>query len=184
MSEVHKVLLQWLPTCICGKIWKSRCKARFEYICLRACAKRNGEMIYSRGWLGELNVDGCSKGNTGVAGSGGIIRNHVGHNMIMAFASSSGICSNNVAAKAILQGMSMCIDNGFHKTIVESDSTLMVDIIYRKNNIPWQIHNIIQIWSLMHTEFFLFFSHLQERKRHCRSDGQFGCYRQTTCCLH
>lgn len=98
--------------------------------------------------------------------------------MIVAFASSYGICSKNVAAKAILQGMSMCIDNGFHKTIVESESTLMVDIINRKNNVPWQIHNIIQIWSLMHREFFLFFSHLQGRKWHYRSNGQFGCYRQ------
>lgn len=120
-------------------------------------------MVYSRGWLGVLNVDGCSKGNTGVAGGGGIIRNHVGH-MIMAFASFYDICSNNVAeAKAILQGTNMCIDNGCLKTIVESDSTLMADIINRESNVPWQIHNIIkQIWSLMHRGFFLFFRIFRE----------------------
>lgn len=107
------------------------------------------------GW-GKLNVDGC-KGNPGAAGGGGIIRNHAGH-MIMAFASFYGICSNNVAeAKAILQGMRMCIDNGFPKIIVESDSMIMVVIINRKSSVPWQIHSIInQIWSLMHIGSFLF----------------------------
>ncbi|KAH0711931.1 hypothetical protein KY289_007890 [Solanum tuberosum] len=41
---------------------------------------------WSRPNLGDfkLNVDGCSKGNPGSVGGGGILRNHLGH-MIMAF---------------------------------------------------------------------------------------------------
>lgn len=59
------------------------------------------------------NVDGCSKANLGVEGGGRIVRDHDGQ-MLVAFASVYGNCSNNmVDAKAILQGLSMCIDRGY-----------------------------------------------------------------------
>lgn len=91
----------------------------------------------------KMNVDGCSKGNPGSAGEGGIIRDHHGH-MILAFAGYFGICSNNVAeAMAILQGLRICIDRGFLKIIVESDSVMLVNIINKKVRPPWQIHSIM-----------------------------------------
>ncbi|KAM3342700.1 hypothetical protein P3S68_027666 [Capsicum galapagoense] len=53
-------------------------------------------------WWVKLNVDGCSKGNPGPTGGGGIIRDHVGV-MISAFAEFYGECCNNLAeAKAML----------------------------------------------------------------------------------
>lgn len=57
--------------------------------------------------LFKLYVDGCSKGNTGRSGGGGILRDHCGL-MVMAFSKFYGQGSNNVAgAKAILTGVQM-----------------------------------------------------------------------------
>lgn len=44
----------------------------------------------------KLNVDGCFKGNSGNAGGGGILRDHLGH-MIMAFTVYLGCTTNNSA---------------------------------------------------------------------------------------
>ncbi|OIT07102.1 hypothetical protein A4A49_24098 [Nicotiana attenuata] len=105
----------------------------------------------------KMYVDGCSKGNPGSSGGGGIIRDHRGH-MILAFADYFGLCSNNVAeAMAILQGLCICIDRGFLKIIVESDSLMLVNIINNKVRPPWQIHSIMaQIGQLIQKGSFLF----------------------------
>ena len=46
-------------------------------------------------WI-KLNVDGCSKGNQGLAGAGGVIRDHMG-SWIGGFARNIGICSSVTA---------------------------------------------------------------------------------------
>ncbi|OIT27277.1 putative ribonuclease h protein, partial [Nicotiana attenuata] len=68
------------------------------------------------GWV-KLNVDGCSKGNPGPAGGGGLIRDHHGV-LIGAFAEFYGDCSCNIAeAKAMMRGIKMCISKGFTNVI-------------------------------------------------------------------
>ncbi|MCD9641379.1 hypothetical protein HAX54_027545 [Datura stramonium] len=88
-----------------------------------------------------MNVDGCSKRNPRQAGGGCIVRNHRGR-MIMAFASYYGHCSNNnneIEARAILQGLKICIEKSLNNIIIESNSKLMIDIMNRKATSLWQI---------------------------------------------
>ncbi|XP_019266683.1 PREDICTED: uncharacterized protein LOC109244105 [Nicotiana attenuata] len=101
-----------------------------------------------RGWV-KLNVDGCSKGNPGSAGGGGIIRDQLG-DMVKAFAEFYGHCSNNMAeAKAVLHGIKLCNSLGLQNVIVETDSLLIVSIINRRMKPPWRIKHIIeQIWEI------------------------------------
>ncbi|XP_070030420.1 uncharacterized protein [Nicotiana sylvestris] len=109
-----------------------------------------------RGWV-KLNVDGCSKGNPGLAGGGGIIRDHHG-NMMKAFAEFYGPCSNNLAeAKALLHGVKLCSNSGFLKVHVESDSMFTVNMINKRMLPSWQIKHIIeQIWEVTSTGDFKF----------------------------
>lgn len=92
----------------------------------------------------KLNTDGCSKGNPGKAGGGGILRNERGH-LITAYAEYFGECSNNMSeAKAILFGIEWCLDKGFTNILVESDSMLIINMINGKAKTPWQIKHIIE----------------------------------------
>ena len=49
----------------------------------------------AKGWI-KLNVDGCSKGNPGLAGAGGVMRDHMG-TWIGGFARNISICSSVIA---------------------------------------------------------------------------------------
>ena len=68
------------------------------------------------GWI-KLNTDGCSKGNPGVAGAGGVIRDHMG-SWIGGFAKNIGICSSVTAELwAIYFGLQSTWDKGFRKVV-------------------------------------------------------------------
>ncbi|KAH0748058.1 hypothetical protein KY290_027290 [Solanum tuberosum] len=98
----------------------------------------------------KLNTDGCSKGNPGEAGGGGILRDHQG-NINMAFQTYFGNCSNNMAeGLAILRGLQWCATNLLHNVIIETDSMIMVDMIKGKNVMMWQMQDIVmQITKIM-----------------------------------
>ncbi|XP_059284799.1 uncharacterized protein LOC132038092 [Lycium ferocissimum] len=49
----------------------------------------------NNGWV-KINSDGCSKGNPGLSGGGGVIRDHLG-NLVMAYAMNLNIQTNNYA---------------------------------------------------------------------------------------
>jgi ribonuclease HI len=77
----------------------------------------------------KLNVDGCSKGNPGVAGAGGVIRDHLGA-WIGGFARNIGICSSvNAELWAVYVGLQLAWDRGFRKVDLESDSKVVVGLI-------------------------------------------------------
>eukprot|EP00258_Populus_trichocarpa_P027694 XP_024443713.1 uncharacterized protein LOC112324533 [Populus trichocarpa] len=77
----------------------------------------------------KLNVDGCSKGNPGVAGAGGVIRDHLGV-WIGGFARNIGICSSvNAELWAVYVGLQLAWDRGFRKVDLESDSKVVVGLI-------------------------------------------------------
>lgn len=91
----------------------------------------------------KLNIDGCSKGNPGNAGGGGILRYHLGH-MIMEFTIYLGCCSNSYAeAQAIKTGLRWCLDHGFNMVTIESDSFLMIQIIKGNITTSWHIKDEI-----------------------------------------
>lgn len=92
----------------------------------------------------KLNTDGCSKGNPGASGGGGCLRDHNG-NLVMAFRSFLGNCTNNFAeASAILIDMNWCINNGILNVIIESDSMIVINSINKKMTSHWQIRSIIE----------------------------------------
>ena len=101
------------------------------------------------GWI-KLNVDGCSKGNPGLAGAGGVIRDHIG-TWIGGFARNIGVCSSMTAELwAIYSGLQLVWDKGFRKVVLESDSRVVVGLINgesvrvdRNYNILMQIKNML-----------------------------------------
>ncbi|OIS99333.1 putative ribonuclease h protein [Nicotiana attenuata] len=111
------------------------------------------------GWV-KLNTDGCSKGNPGNSDGGGILRNSQGA-CIFAFADYYGTCSNNMAeAKAMLQGIKMCIASRYSNVIVEADSQLIVDMINNKMKVPWHIQHIIDQIVLLSSNGNFCFVHI------------------------
>ena len=75
----------------------------------------------------KLNINGCLKGNPGVSGGGGIIRNSAG-NMIFVSYRYLGKCTNLQAkAKALLIGLQLCVQSSFiENLVVESDSLKLI----------------------------------------------------------
>ena len=60
-------------------------------------------------WVFKLNTDGCSRGNSGRAGGGGVLRDGVG-NFLLAFSSFFGsVTSIQVEACTVLFGVRLCI---------------------------------------------------------------------------
>ncbi|XP_019256341.1 PREDICTED: uncharacterized protein LOC109234732 [Nicotiana attenuata] len=69
----------------------------------------------------KLNTDGCSKGNPGTSGGGGV-RGHQGE-VITVFTAPFGIQSNNAAeSMALCAGLEWCMDQGINKICVDLDS--------------------------------------------------------------
>ncbi|XP_075096253.1 uncharacterized protein LOC142174367 [Nicotiana tabacum] len=107
----------------------------------------------------KLNVDGCSKGNPGNAGGGGILRDHLGH-MVMAFTVYLGCCSNNSAeVQASKTGMRLCLDHGFNKLTIESDSLLVLQMTKGEISTAWQIREEVKEIQAMNTDGQLQFTH-------------------------
>ncbi|XP_015170859.1 uncharacterized protein [Solanum tuberosum] len=99
----------------------------------------------------KLNTDGCSKGNPGEAGGGGILRDHQG-NINMAFQTYFGNCSNNMAeGLAILKGLQWCVTNHLHNVIIKTNFMIMKG----KNVMMWQMQDIVmQIIKIMKEDNF------------------------------
>ncbi|XP_060182556.1 uncharacterized protein LOC132612272 [Lycium barbarum] len=96
----------------------------------------------SKGHGFKLNTDGSKMGN-GQAGAGGICRD-VDGNIIMAFPSRLGNESSNTAeAKAALQGLKWCSQNGIHNLILEGDSQLIINMLTGVSIPPWHLKEII-----------------------------------------
>ncbi|KAK4385617.1 putative ribonuclease H protein [Sesamum angolense] len=96
-----------------------------------------------RGWF-KLNTNGASKGNPGVAGAGGIIRNHLGQT-VLAFQKHLGLTSNTAPElKAIYRGVKLCIDNNIRKIWVEIDANVALKLISSSSQGPWHLQNLLQ----------------------------------------
>lgn len=84
---------------------------------------------YSQEELFELNVDGCSKGNPGVAGAGGLIRDSMG-TWMQNFAVNTGICTSVRAELwAVVTGLDLAWTLGLCQVILDTDSILVVGLI-------------------------------------------------------
>eukprot|EP00253_Pinus_taeda_P023451 PITA_23451 len=79
----------------------------------------------------KLNFDGASRGNPGIAGIGGVIRNHRG-DIIHIFCRSMGECTNNEAEFAAMeQGLRVLKSSTQGNFIVEGDSSLAISVAKR-----------------------------------------------------
>eukprot|EP00253_Pinus_taeda_P017898 PITA_17898 len=79
----------------------------------------------------KLNFDGASRGNPGIAGIGGVIRNHRG-DIIHIFCRSLGECTNNEAEfTAMEQGLKILRSFRQGNFIVEGDSSLAISAAKR-----------------------------------------------------
>jgi hypothetical protein len=82
----------------------------------------------------KLNFDKATKGNPGVAGMGGVIKNSDG-NIIRLYVGSMGNSTNNAAEFGSLEiGLEILRHEGMENTIVEGNSTLVINTTKRLHN--------------------------------------------------
>ena len=80
------------------------------------------------GWF-KLNTDGSSLGNPGLAGGGGIIRNHVG-DWVGGFSRAIGVITSIQAElRALKDGLKLAIDLGILNVEIKMDSLVAVELV-------------------------------------------------------
>ena len=76
----------------------------------------------------KLNFEGAFKGNLGPAGGGGVFRNSQGE-ILHIYTINLGHTTNNAAKiNAMVKGLNIAIHKGYHKLILEGDSSLVITI--------------------------------------------------------
>jgi ribonuclease HI len=81
----------------------------------------------------KLNVDGCSKGNPGLAAARGLIRDCMG-SWIRGFAINAGICTSVRAELwTVITGLELAWSLGFRKIILESNSLVVVGLLLKQS---------------------------------------------------
>ncbi|MQM21642.1 hypothetical protein Taro_054686 [Colocasia esculenta] len=102
-----------------------------------------------------LNVDGVSKGNPGLCGGGGCIRDSTG-NLLLAFAHFYGYGSSLVAeVRSLCDGIRLAMDHGLPFTEVRSDSATLITSLSGNKSPAW---DCLHWWREAHT--FLHQSHI------------------------
>lgn len=85
--------------------------------------------------LAKLNSDDASKGNPGIAGAGGLLRDSNCH-FLLGYSCSIGIrISLFVETCVVLVGIKEALQHGILHLWIEMDSTVLVDIIQAKTDI-------------------------------------------------
>ena len=125
-------------------------------------------------------MDGCSKGNPGIAGAGGVLRDQMG-SWIRGFARNIGICSSVTAELwAIYEGLLLTWDKGFRKVVLESDSRVAVGFITGDNvRVDKNYNLIMQIKNMVSREWEVEILHVY-REANCVADwlANFGLTRE------
>ncbi|KAL0303262.1 UNVERIFIED_CONTAM: putative ribonuclease H protein [Sesamum radiatum] len=95
------------------------------------------------GWV-KLNTNGASKGNPGLAGAGGNVREYEGK-VIFAFSEPIGLTNNMVAEMhVVLRGLGICLKKGFSKVWLELDALYIIHLISKQVRGAWYIQNMLQ----------------------------------------
>ncbi|XP_043717536.1 uncharacterized protein LOC122665451 [Telopea speciosissima] len=87
--------------------------------------------------MSTLHCDGSLSGDK--VGFGGLIRNGSGDPIVAYAGLGEDLCVLSMELLAILKGISLCIDKGFHEVSFKSDSKLAIDILNGENIGPWKI---------------------------------------------
>ncbi|XP_058076430.1 uncharacterized protein LOC131225018 [Magnolia sinica] len=132
-SRGHSESYLLVPAYILWELWKSRNGAIFDD------KEPSPQSVVSwqkppNGWV-KVNVDGSSRGNPGLSGGGGVCRNDKG-DFLFGFAFGYGVMSNiGAEIRAAHDGLLLCIEKGFSKVVVESDSELVIKVFNEDANI-------------------------------------------------
>ncbi|KAL0355619.1 UNVERIFIED_CONTAM: hypothetical protein Sradi_4008800 [Sesamum radiatum] len=101
-------------------------------------------------WWFTLNMNGASKGNLGISGTGGFLRDKLGQ-VIFAFQEHLGIATNiHAELRAIYRGMNLSIEKGLYNIWIETDALAIIKLISTPKQGAWNYQNLLQkIRSLM-----------------------------------
>ena len=92
----------------------------------------------------KLNTDGSSRGNSGEAAGGGILRDTYG-STIFVFHDFFGIkTSLQAEALALLFGLSICNALNIQDIEVECDSSFLISMARGTTSIPWKLRGIFR----------------------------------------
>nr|XP_009629929.1 uncharacterized protein LOC104119987 [Nicotiana tomentosiformis] len=106
------------------------------------------------------NTDEASKGNPGPSLLGFCVRNDVG-DLVYARAVDLGITTNVIGeAKAIMQGLTYCIDQDLHPLILETDSLVLKKVIKGEWEPHWSIVAEVRKLKEMRDHFNVIFQHV------------------------
>lgn len=95
----------------------------------------------------KVNIDGASKGNLGLAGFGGVIRDEQGR-IKEIFHSHLGKATNNMAKlMALDQFLEILVDLNSHNVIIEADSELIIKATKKMCN-GTTLENVSKHWRL------------------------------------
>jgi ribonuclease HI len=98
----------------------------------------------------KLNFDGASKGNPGLAGAGGVIRDSGGI-IIRLYVGSIGNSTNNATEFGALElGLEILRREGMVNVIVEGDSTLVINTT-KKLQYGTKVGKVLRHWRLAHS---------------------------------
>lgn len=87
----------------------------------------------------KLNLDGCARGNPGVSGGGGVLRDREGK-IIFGYSCFFGsLTSLHAELKAMLFGVPQFIARGLYELHVEADSLVLVKILQGIQGCPWKL---------------------------------------------
>ncbi|XP_027103196.1 uncharacterized protein [Coffea arabica] len=175
VEAVHSVV----PSMICSHIWLARNLAYFEGQFLRRktiCDRILADVVGLFGgqcaggpdgvvrWetpstkICKLNTDGCSPGNPGISGGGGVLRDSSGA-LIFGFSIPLGeLISLQAETRSLLYGVQQYLSRGFSRVQIEVDSLLLVNILRDKSRCPWRVRSKIESiqtvlrtgWSVEH----------------------------------
>ncbi|KAH9293663.1 hypothetical protein KI387_041132, partial [Taxus chinensis] len=105
--------------------------------------KKNSIWIRPEENVVKLNFDGASKGNLGLAGGGGILRNNEG-DWLFVYVGPLGWQTNNMAeARALLWGVLLAKEKGFKDIQIEGDSLIIINALNNQGSINWPLRNIL-----------------------------------------
>ncbi|KAL0352574.1 UNVERIFIED_CONTAM: putative ribonuclease H protein [Sesamum calycinum] len=96
-----------------------------------------------RGWV-KINTDGASKGNPGISGAGGIVRNEEGV-AILAFYEFIGQATNMFAEVfGLYKALQLCNSRGINKIWIEVDAKNLIRLINCPSIAHWSLQNMLK----------------------------------------
>ncbi|KAL0329004.1 UNVERIFIED_CONTAM: hypothetical protein Sradi_4887100 [Sesamum radiatum] len=108
----------------------------------------------------KLNTNGASKGSTGLAGAGGIIRDDRGHTVV-AFQEFLGIATNTYAEiSAVAKGLEIAHNRGLNDIWVEMDSKVGIALIKEKYTGHWKVQHLLAKIRYLCSLMTVSFSHI------------------------